>query len=184
MMKNFPELQQSRVVLRKPSLEDTEFIFKLRSNVEVGKYLDRKLQTKMQEAEEFLDKIINGIAGMNWLYWIITKKDSGNCLGTICLWNFSDDRKSVEVGFEILPEYQGRGFASEALSAVLRYGFYELSLDKIDGFVESANFRSVGLMKKSGFSLAKELDEKSSIDGREIKCSIYTLAKEEHYLSS
>ncbi|MCA0388269.1 MAG: GNAT family N-acetyltransferase [Bacteroidetes bacterium] len=183
-MKNFPELQQSRVVLRKPSTEDSEFIFRLRSDVEVGKYLDRRPQTKLQEAEEFLKKIINGLAGMNWLYWIITEKDSGNCLGTICLWNFSGDRKSAEAGFEILPEYQGKGFASEALSAVLRYGFYELSLDKIDGFVESANLRSLGLMKKYGFSLAKELEEKSSIDGSETKCSIYTLAKEDYYLSS
>ncbi len=184
LAKEFPELQGDRINLRKPMVTDSIGIFRLRSDESVAKYLDRKLQSETSEAKEFLTKILQGIEEQNWLYWIITKKISDEFLGTICLWNFSDDGKTAEVGFEMLPERQGRGYASEALSSVLRYGFYELSMDFIEGFVHPENRNSIELMKKHGFTLDREFEDESVLTGGKIKFLIYQISKEKYYLSS
>jgi ribosomal-protein-alanine N-acetyltransferase len=99
-------------------------------------------------------------------------------MGTICLWNFSEDRKTAEVGFELLPRFQGVGYASESLVRVMELGFIDLGLDSLTGYVQSDNAASINLMKTHNFILSEEFEEASSIDGKPVKNSIYKLTKE------
>ncbi|RLJ30734.1 acetyltransferase (GNAT) family protein [Chryseobacterium sp. 7] len=61
------------------------------------------------------------------VYLGISLKDQLNLIGTICLWNFSQDCKTTEVGYELLPEYHRQGIMCEALK-VLNFGFNELNI--------------------------------------------------------
>jgi ribosomal-protein-alanine N-acetyltransferase len=74
-------------------------------------------------------------------------------LGTICLWNFSEDRKTAEVGYELLPDHHRKGIMSEALTAVLNYGFNQLHLQEIVAMTNTFNENSKGLLLKHDFVL-------------------------------
>src|SRR5215813_13703815 len=73
---SFPELQSTRLKLR--SLEDTDLtaVYALRSNQQVNRYLDRPPARSVEDAQAFISKIRDGIAGNQSFYWAITLKRS------------------------------------------------------------------------------------------------------------
>ena len=77
-------------------------------------------------------------------------------VGTICLWNFSDDKKTAETGYELMPSYQGKGIMDEALGEMINYAFGKLKLHAIDAFTHRENKASAKLLEKQGFNLIVE----------------------------
>ena len=89
------------------------------------------------------------------IYWAITFKNQPNLIGTICLWNISEDGTKAEVGFELLPEFHGKGMIQEVLSMIINYGFKTMGLIFIDGEVDIKNIKSIKFMEKYGFIYQK-----------------------------
>jgi [ribosomal protein S5]-alanine N-acetyltransferase len=85
------------------------------------------------------------------LYWIITEKEQSELIGTICLWKFSENIKSVEVGYKLMPQYQQKGTISEAIDAVINYSRKELNLFEIKAHTNFRNSASLQLLIKTGF---------------------------------
>lgn len=124
---------------------------KLRSDPEVHRYLDRPLLKKPEEAIDFIHRINHGIVRGEWYYWAISLIAEGTLIGTVCLFNFSAVQKVAEIGYELLPEYQGKGYMSEALSAVIAFAFDTLKLKQIDAFSHGENSSSLRLLQKKNF---------------------------------
>ena len=65
--------------------------------------------------------------------------------------------------------------ATEALEAVLEYGFKTLALARIDAIVEKGNAKSKALLERSGFTITKEIEEPSISNGDPVQCVVYSL---------
>src|ERR1700739_2910268 len=98
----FPILETERLVLRQLDIGDENEIFQLRSDEGVNKFLDRPRANTLDDAKRFIEKIVKGINGNECLYWAITLKNEKKLVGTICLWNFSLENNSAEIGYELL----------------------------------------------------------------------------------
>jgi len=153
----FPLLETERLTLRQLSLEDANEIFRLRSDKSVNKFLDRPIAKTIDDANQFINKINDSIAKNELIYWAITFKNHPKLIGTICLWNISEDRTKAEIGFELLPDHQGKGIMWEVLPIVIKFGFEIMKLDFINGEVDSNNLKSIKLMEKNGFISHKRL---------------------------
>lgn len=147
----FPLLQTERLQLRKLSLDDAEDIFYLRSNDEVNKYLDRQKANEIEEAIAFINKVNIGVANDNWFYWAICFKENPKLIGTICLWNLNEEENKVEIGYELNPEYQGKGIAKEAVEKIIDFGFNTLNVGKIEAYTHKENNSSTKLLERFGF---------------------------------
>jgi len=90
-------------------------------------------------------------------------EDVGELLGSICLWQFSEDRKTAEVGYDFRHELHGKGLMSEAMKAVLDYGFNVLKLNQIEVFTSFKNKSSIAFLERFNF----ELNEERKDDGNE-----------------
>ena len=161
----FPILNTERLLLRQLRISDDHEIFALRSNEIVNKYLNRKPSTSIDDAKDFINSIIDNDHKNHSLYWAITLNGSEKLIGTICLFNLSDDHSKLEIGFELLPGFQGKGVMNEAALAVLRFAFEKLRVNIIEACTHSENERSIILLEKLGF-------ERRSDDG---KCAIFNL---------
>lgn len=170
----FPSLTTERLILRRLSLEDEKEIYTIRSDERVNKYLDRQSCTSLDEALKFINKINAGILNNEWIYWVVSFKDNQKLIGTICLWNISDDSSKADIGFELLPEYQGKGIMQEAAKAVIEYGFNIMGLKRIEGEVAPGNTKSINLMRKFNFTL-----KENSINEEKPKAVVYELIKSE-----
>ena len=149
----FENLSSKNIVLRKLDLSDSKCIYNIRSNKQISEHLDRPLESSLNQAEDFIIKINQGIENNKLFYWGITKTENNRIIGTICLWNISIDKLEADIGFELLPEYQSKGIMSEAVRLVLDFAFNKAGFKKIEGEVAPNNLRSIKLMKKFGFNL-------------------------------
>lgn len=155
----FPVLSTKRLMLRRLNSNDETEVFKIRSDKSIAKYLDRPLYKSIDEARQFINKINNGIKENEWIYWAITPKDNDQLIGTICLWQISVEDSKAEIGFELLPEYQGKGYMREAVVKVLDYGFRTMNLSSIEGEVDPKNTKSIKLMESFDFVLNRSLED-------------------------
>ncbi|MFB6453924.1 GNAT family N-acetyltransferase [Chitinophaga sp. Hz27] len=147
----FPVLSTDRLILRELLPTDDATIYQLRADPEVNKYLDRDPCTNLEAAQRFITAINNNVANAATLYWAITANDAPDLIGTIGLWNFDADEDSVEIGYELLPSWQGKGFIQEAMSAVLSFAFKKMHARKIAANVVPANLKSIQALEKQGF---------------------------------
>jgi [ribosomal protein S5]-alanine N-acetyltransferase len=144
----FPTLKTARLTLRQLSIEDEQDVFILRSDVEVNRFLDRQRCTSIDEARDFINKVNEHVNAGCSLYWAITLNDTDKLVGTICLYDISMESAHCEIGYELLPEFQGRGFMKEAAEMVIGYAFHAIKAKSIGAVLHRDNQRSIQLLEK------------------------------------
>ncbi|WP_428229548.1 GNAT family N-acetyltransferase [Flavobacterium sp.] len=149
--KKFPLLTTERLLLRNIENTDAELIHKLHSDEIVNAFVGRDNASTLKKAAEYIIKIQNLVAKNECIYWIIQLKESDNLIGSVCLWNFDPENEIVEIGYEMLAEFQGKGIMSEAIKKVVSYTFEEMNAKIITAFPSSNNSNSVALLKKLNF---------------------------------
>ncbi|MFL0353737.1 GNAT family N-acetyltransferase [Xanthomarina sp. GH4-25] len=167
--KPFPELQSQRLLLRKIVEADCRSILFLRSDKKVTKFIerpeDRKTKTQA-DAIKFIKELDEYIETGKSISWGITLKNNPEIIGTICLWNFSNNNKTAEVGYDLDPKFQSLGIMNESLKMVINYGVDNLKLNKIEAFTHTNNKPSIKLLERNGFRLnrhRKDLENKSNV---------------------
>lgn len=149
--KPFPYLTTDRLVLRPLNIEDANEVFLLRSNDSVNKYLGRNKVSVIDEAINFIEKISNAIAKNESLYWAITTKGNNFLIGTICLFSIDIIKDRAEIGYELMPEFQGKGYMQESISAVIRFAFDTLKIKTITATLTPDNSKSISILKRNNF---------------------------------
>jgi ribosomal-protein-alanine N-acetyltransferase len=155
----FPILTTERLTLRQLSTDDGQNIFALRSDTEINKYLDRQVSKTIEDAINFINKINDNIKNNVSIYWAITLTNSKIFVGTICLFDFSNEKNKCEIGYELLTNFQGQGIMKEATEKVTDYAFQTMRLQKIEAFTHTANRNSTKLLTKFGFKKSIEVDK-------------------------
>lgn len=159
---SFPILETSRLVLRQLNENDVEMVFFLRSDTTVNAYIKRKGAKNLKDAIHFMEKIENGYINGDNIHWAVCKKDDDKMIGSICLWNFSQDLKTGEVGYSLHPKFQNQGIMTEALKSIIAFGFYQLNFEHLLAFTHKRNNNSLQLLKKNGFYLHEESSDPSN----------------------
>ncbi|HYJ63373.1 MAG TPA: GNAT family N-acetyltransferase [Parafilimonas sp.] len=147
----FPVLKTERLTLRQLVSSDANEIFALRSNDNVNKYLNRKPAKSIDDAKTFIETINKNIQRNDSIYWAITLTGTNKLIGTICLFNLSDDNFKAEIGYELLPDFQGKGIMQEAASKVIDFGIRHIGLNLIEACTHSENQNSTRLLEKFNF---------------------------------
>ncbi len=171
----FPELETERLLLRRMTLDDAEAMFALRSSERVAKYIDRPLARNIEDAHSFINSINEGITIDKWVFWAICLRENPTLLGTICLWNFAYKPLRADVGYELLPKFQGQGIMREALQKVIAYGFDTLHLHMAEAYTHAHNDGSVKLLERAGFIRERIFQEEHSSRKRMIDMVVYAL---------
>jgi ribosomal-protein-alanine N-acetyltransferase len=147
----FPEIKTERLLLRALKVEDVDAVFLLRSDPEVNKYLDRPRASSPAEALDFIVRVNQSVNKNEAIMWAIEFLELPGLLGTICFWNLSAERSSAEIGYELLPPWQGKGILREAIKPVISFGFDSMKLQEIEAELDPANEASVRILEENGF---------------------------------
>lgn len=170
----FPELTTSRLLLLEVRPEDQQFIFEGLSHPEVIPFYGVRYNsfeaTKAQM--DWYNKIYEEGTGISWK---IVDKQTGENIGDISVYLYKPEHKKAEVGFWLLPQYWHKGFALEAIHAVISYWKEEKDLHRLEAFVEEGNDASSRLLEKVGFQYEGTMRECEIKEGRYISLKIYGL---------
>ncbi|TCJ14122.1 N-acetyltransferase [Flaviaesturariibacter flavus] len=159
----FPVLKTDRLTLRQLVISDDREIFALRSDEAVNKYLGRKASQSIDDVRSFIQAINENIRKNVSIYWAITLNGRDKLVGTICLFDFSGDGSRAEIGYELLPGFQGNGIMQEAISKVIEFGIKDIGLKSIEAYTHRDNQGSVRLLEKSHFKMERVDGEKFMI---------------------
>lgn len=171
----FPELSTSRLRFRQLKPGDAESIFKLRSDERVNRFLARQKCKTVEEAAAFIDKINRNISNNESMYWGIDLKDGDTLVGTICLWNIQPDNYRAEIGYELQPEFWGKGIMVEALAKVIEYAFETLKLHTLQADTDPANAQSAHVLERNGFVKEGHFKECDFTKGKFTDRAVYSI---------
>ncbi|HSF45457.1 MAG TPA: GNAT family N-acetyltransferase [Chitinophagaceae bacterium] len=157
----FPILATERLILRQLFMSDEKEVFALRSDREINRYLDRQQSSTLDDARDFISRVSENINKNESLYWAITLNGRNYLVGTCCLFGFSDEEAKCEIGYELLPGFQGRGIMLEALKKVIDYAFNTLKVQVIEACMHQDNRSSIRLMEKLSFKRLNLSDQAS-----------------------
>ncbi len=166
----FPILKTDRLVLRQLVITDAKEIFELRKDHIINKYLNRQPSHSLEDAKSFIQTITENVHRNDSIYWAISL--GGKLVGTICLFEFADDNSKAEIGYELLPLYQGKGLMLEAVSKVIEFGFQHIGLQSIKAYTHPDNRSSTKLLENLNFKM--QLSSKNNSDD---KILIFQLSK-------
>lgn len=147
----FTNLITDRLILRELQASDAEQIFKIRTDPRVNQFLDREPTKSVDESLKFINNILKMQIKEGAIMWAVTLKNAPQLIGTVVYWHIVKERDKAEIGYEMLPEYFGKGIMREALMEVIRFGFEDMQLKTIVAETRADNLRSVNALDKCGF---------------------------------
>jgi ribosomal-protein-alanine N-acetyltransferase len=147
----FPDLLTERLILRQLKIEDSDEIMFLRTDERVNKFLDREKATTIEDAINFIKEIERGVSNKKQFYWAITIKGNNTLIGTISLFNLDIQKETAEIGYELNPDFQGKGIMQEAISTIIRYALDTLKIQTLTAFPSVNNEKSIQLLKRNNF---------------------------------
>ena len=125
--------ETDRLEHRALTLNDAEAFYALNSNVDVMKFTGEPMTQSVEEAREAIADY-RDFDERGYGRWACVLKETQQVIG-FCGLKYLTDLNEVDVGYRFLPEFWGKGLATEACAASIKFGFDTLGLEKIIGLV-------------------------------------------------
>ena len=151
-MSDFPDLETDRLLLREIVASDAPDVLAIHGDAVAMRWFGSDPLATLQQAQ----KLVEIFAGWRQLpnpgtRWAIRRKVDNRFLGSCGLFKWNRGWKSCVIGYELGSFAWGEGFMTEALSAILHWGFENMELNRVEAQVHPENIASINLMRKLGF---------------------------------
>jgi ribosomal-protein-alanine N-acetyltransferase len=173
----FKNLETERLLLRRVSKDDLNEILELRGNPETMKFIPRPLVKTEEDALNHFKMIDEKIEKNEGINWAITVKGNPKLIGIIGHYRIQPENHRCEIGYMILPQYNGQGIVTEAIKAVLEYGFEDMNMHSIEAVIDPDNSASERVLQKNDFIKEAHLVENEYYDGKFWDTVIYSILK-------
>jgi ribosomal-protein-alanine N-acetyltransferase len=171
----FPNIETKNLILRRMNYGDIHDLFEMRKDARMNEYVDTKVEVDTNETKAYIDKMNKGIDDNKWIIWVIEHKQNKKVIGTISIWNIKQE--SGELGYGIIPDFQGKGFMIETLLSVVKYGFNVMKLKTLDAYTEEHNDKSIKLLEKCYFHEINRVCENGYLNDKVYNMIVYRLEK-------
>ena len=148
-----PTLHTDRLTLRRLGAADVDDMFDYAKRQDVTEYLRWYPHQSKKYTSDYLRYISARYKLGDFYDWAVVENESGRMIGTCGFTSFDLPHDSAEIGYVLNPEFHGKGYATEAATRVLEFGFSELSLHRIEARFMKENTASLRVMEKLGMTL-------------------------------
>jgi RimJ/RimL family protein N-acetyltransferase len=145
-------VETNRLTLRPFTGGDFDDLYAYQSRPDVAQYLRWDARDHVQVREALARQCDETVlrADGDWLTFAVVWREAGTVVGEAGLKLISGENRQGEIGFVFNPDYQGRGLATEAATALLMLGFGTIGWHRITGSCDARNRRSALLMQRIG----------------------------------
>lgn len=171
-------LETPRLWLKELNPEIYAWIFANGTDEELMQYLG--MTPSQLESEKF--KVKNGMTTyrMTFKMFALVEKETGITVGRCALHNWFKEHRRSEVGYNMTQDsFKGKGFMKEALREIVRFGFEELDLNRIEALIGPTNTPSLRLVQGLGFIQEGILRQHWTVNGISDDSVMYGLLKSE-----
>lgn len=146
----FPTLTTERLILREVGPADAADVFVFRSDYEVQYYNGAPMK-QVTEAVALIDWLSEKFKAQEMICWGITLREENRVVGLCSFYNISAHQRSVSIGYDLARTHWRRGIATEAVDAIIRFGFMQMNLHRIEVSTCMDDLPSVRLVERLGF---------------------------------
>jgi len=182
IFRDLPMLETERLILRKLSRNDAWDVFQYASDPEVSRYVSWDTHQIIEDSLRFIDSQIQCYETGRVSNWGIVLKKEGKLTGTGGFIKLMLEDSCGEIGYVLSRPYWNRGLMSEAVKAIIGFGFERLSLKRIEARCFVENVASARVMEKAGMTFEGILRESLYAKGRHWDVKLYSILLRE-YLS-
>lgn len=144
-------IETPRLILRRAQIEDAELMFRNWANdADVTKYLTWPPHENLEVTKKLLASWVESYEEDDYYQWMIVLKELGEPIGSISVVRQNDRVEEAEIGYCIGSRWWHRGIVSEALTAVMRYLFEEVGMNRVAARHDPNNPNSGRVMRKCG----------------------------------
>ncbi len=199
-----PTLQTKRLTLRKMLKSDYHDMYEYACQPQVTKYLLWDVHDSEAYTYKYLQYIQSRYRQGEFYDWAVVAKEemigrpgeklrrsllppsaaSRKMIGTCGFTRFQHEHRCGEVGYVLNPAYWGLELAPEAVSAVLRFGFCELRLNRIEAKYMAENHASRRVMEKVGMRFEGITRESMFVKGEFVSVGICSILRREYFRES
>jgi aminoglycoside 6'-N-acetyltransferase len=176
----FTELAGPRVVLRRFRPQDGAEFVAYRSNAEVARYQGWDAPYSAEAGERFIRQMMTAHPDTpgEWFQFAVALRATGPLIGDCAAMPRADDPRQCEIGFTIAPEYQGRGYATEAVRLLLGYLFAR-GKHRITAVCDARNAASVAVLERLAMRREGHLRQSTWAKGEWTDDLLYALLQDE-----
>lgn len=178
----FPRLETDRLVLREMTRRDLDPLFALFRDPEVTRYNDVETFVDRHDAEEIFDWVQDRFRKHIGMRWAITLRSdpSGALIGTCGFNVWLQHNNCAEIGYDLMRAHWGQGLMTEAVGAMLRFGFRAMQLNRIEADVTTGNEASRRVLVKAGFTEEGILRQRGYWKGGYHDLHLYSILRHEY----
>jgi len=179
-MGNSIEINTERLVLRGINLDDAEALFKYRSDAITNQYQGWIPKTLDDVCDFISNKVASTIDQYDtWFQFAILEKGNDVLIGDVGVHFFDEDKYQVEIGCTLAKNHHGKGYASEALKAIINYLFFDLNKRRIICSIDPRNCNSIKMVEGLCFRKEAHFKESILVNGDWLDDVVYALLKDE-----
>lgn len=175
-----PDIETSRLRLRKLTMRDAGDIFEYGSDPIVARHVLWSAYKNIGEARGYLRFMLRKYRMGEPASWGIELKQNGKIIGTIGFMWIQYDNAAAEAGYSLSRAYWNKGIMTEALAALIDYGFRCLRLNRIEAQHEIDNPASGAVMRKCGMQHEGTLRQRMLNKGKYVDVELYAILKKDY----
>jgi len=145
-----PSLETADLVLRKPVMKDAADIFRYASDEEVARYVLWEPHRSIGETRRFVRDLRRRIHAGYPSSWAVALRSTGTVIGTVGFVSWSPVNRYAELGYSFSRSFWNRGYATQALQAVIDAVFRSLPVNRLEAQHDVRNPASGRVMQKCG----------------------------------
>lgn len=153
-----------RLIIREMTDEDAEALWEIQNRQEVRRYTENLSEDRQTELEKHKAYVTHVYPMYGYGFWGVYRKEDGKLIGRCGIQDYEHEGAwEIEIGYLLDPPEWGKGYATEAVCAVLKYAFECMDMQSVVALIEPENERSLRLAKRIGmqFQAYDVRDEKT-----------------------
>lgn len=156
---DFQRLVTERLLLRRSRPADAETISAYRRLPDVHRQQGWE-RTDPEGVRADIEEMSNRAPGESggWVQFSVEERDGGRLIGDVGISPAEREPGVLKVGYTISPAVQGRGYATEAVGALVGYGFETLGADVVRAYASADNVPSIRVAEKVGMRLIERFE--------------------------
>jgi ribosomal-protein-alanine N-acetyltransferase len=172
-------LETERLLLRKLSLEDAGDLFAYASDPEVARYTTWEAHKTIDDSRTVLSQWVDLYATGQVAPWGVVHKGDAKLIGTCGFVSWAPRHARAEVAYALSRPYWGKGYTTEAVRAVIAFGFNTKGLNRIEARCDIPNIASARVMEKVGMKFEGVLRQQLFVKGVYVDLKMYSILRTE-----
>lgn len=181
---DLPIIENKRFILRKFTKNDINDLYEYASDSEVTKFLSWDTYKNIDIAVDYIENVLLRYSKNEIAPWGIEWKENSKMIGSIDFVQYDKKNFSAEIGYVLNRKYWNKGIMTEALKEIIKFGFDEMNLMRIETRLNAMNIASEMVMQKNGLTYEGTLRKKEFLKNKFIDIRFYSILRDEYYKKS